>query len=140
MARMARTPIKMTRTPIMLGEPIDGCPGIRLVPDGKNREDYPVCIYPTVRYQPYTEAGFPSSEDHDAFEIIEGELSSICNGEHTTFIGTVFISELKDFIIYTSAPDKLSDLLEPKVTKYGQFEFEFGGHEDPVWSQYESFA
>ncbi len=48
----------MTRTPIMLGEPIDGCPGIRLVPDGKNREDYPVCIYPTVRYQPYTEAGF----------------------------------------------------------------------------------
>ncbi len=109
-------------------------------PNGKEKADFPVCIYFTVHYKPYTDEGFPAPEDNDAFESIEDKLSSICSGNHSIFVATVFMPKLKDFIIYTSNPDMLSDEIEPQVKQYRQFKFEFGGNEDPDWGQYDSFA
>jgi hypothetical protein len=110
------------------------------VSEGRQFDDYPICTYFTVHYQPYTEDGFPSPGDNDAFEAIEDELASICDGKHSVFVATVFMPGLKDFIVYTSNPDQLSDLIESLVSSYGQFKSEFGGNKDPNWSQYESFA
>ena len=110
------------------------------LPKGKSRSDFPVCIYLTAHYNPYTNQGFPSSEDNDAFETIENNLASICDGVHSVFVATVFMPKLKDFIIYTHNPDLLSDLIEPHVKKLKQFNFDFGGNEDKTWNQYKSFA
>ncbi len=113
-----------------------------LHPIAKNRSqnEYPICIYLTFHYQAQTQDGFPSTIDNDAFEVIESKIASICDGEHSTFVATVFMPQIKDFIIYTSNPDRLSDLIEPMVRPYKQFKVEFGGNEDPSWNQYGSFV
>ena len=106
----------------------------------KNKSDYPICIYFTAHYSPYTDEGFSSPEDNDSFEEIENNLALICNGDHSVFVATVFMPKLKDFIIYTKSPDKLSDLIQSSVKNFKQFNFEFGGNEDKTWNQYETFA
>jgi len=106
----------------------------------ENKNKYRYCTYLTFHYEPFTEEGFPSPHDNDAFEKIENEIASLCDGKHSVFVATVFMPNLKDFIIYTSNYDEISDLIEPIVKLYGQFKVEFGGHEDSGWKQYESFA
>lgn len=108
--------------------------------EGRAKSEYPVCTYLTIHYEPFSDGGFPSSKDNDAFEVIENSLATICDGRHSTFVATVFMPKLKDFIIYTSNPDELSALVEPLVSPYKQFKIEFGGNSDPGWEQYESFA
>ena len=109
------------------------------LPEGKSEQDFPICIYFSVRYQPSTDNGFPSSDDLDALEDIEAILVELCDGRYSTFVNTVFMPQLKDFIIYTSEPDKLGSTLQSKLSSFNQFNFEFGGSEDLEWSQYKSF-
>ncbi len=76
----------------------------------------------------------------DALENIEEKISVICNGDHSVFVACVFMPKIKDYIMYTKSPDELGNALESFAKSHGQFNFEFGGHEDPSWEQYNSFA
>ena len=110
------------------------------VSEKENKDKYKYCTYLTCHYKPSTEEGFPSAQDNDAFEKIENEIATLCDGKHSVFVATAFMPKLKDFIIYTSNYDEISDLIEPIIKDYGQFKVEFGGHEDPAWKQYDSFS
>ncbi len=110
------------------------------VPANKNRNEYRYCTYLTVHYKPGTDEGFPSSADLDALEDIEDRISEICDGNHSVFVASVFMPKIKDYIIYTKSPDKLGNILESFAKLHGQFNFEFGGRDDPSWEQYDSFA
>ena len=44
----------------------------------------------------------------------------------------------KEEIFHTNNSDNLSDYLEPIVTKFRQFKFEFGGNLDAEWDQFDT--
>lgn len=110
------------------------------LPKGKVREDYHHVLYLTFHYKPGREAGFPSSEDNDAFEEIEEKIVKLCKYENTLFVATVFMPEIKDFIFYSNTPHEMGGIFESFLDDYPQFNIKFSGNPDATWNQYESFG
>jgi hypothetical protein len=107
--------------------------------ESAQRSKYPICVFFTIHYVAYTKLGFPSSIDNDALEAIEECIVAACDDQHSVFVATVFMPNIKDFILYTADYDRLCSILESTSKNYQQFKFEVSGHSDANWTQYQAF-
>ncbi len=58
-------------------------------PIEKTKKELPICLYLTIRYPSYSEAEYASSENNNAFEIVEEYLSATCDGKLSIFAASM---------------------------------------------------
>jgi hypothetical protein len=104
-----------------------------------SRSDYFYQVSIVVPFQSKTHNGFPGKQEDKSLTVIEEILLNNFREKHNTvLVGVVTGNNLREFLLYTSAPSDLEEHLA-KALRNIHYKYRLTIQEDRDWSVYESF-